>query len=707
MKLVYKVIFFSFILFITHFSAYAIHIKAEKGVIDLSQLNFKNFKSTPLNGEWIFFPDTLIPPEKIKTALNQLPYNYISVPSGREETKNHKFGTYFLLLKCNDQTVKLSISSLTIYSSAHIFANRNLVGNIGKPSQSLETNKPGLILHSRYFYSTKQNQIVIHYANFHREKHGIANDIYLVSPKHKIKQSSVRIIKYAIIIGTILFIIFNQINYFIIRRRNKVSFYFGIASIMIAIYIIFMSFYHFGALFPSFEPNFNAALKVWRTAYYMTVCFFGLYIYSLFSSIHNKWFLYFTIAYTSFSTALTLIAPHNIASFNFNIFMYFTIFVGTHGIVMGVIGKIRRIEDSGLFLLGFGFFLATVTNDILHNLLIIKSINLLDVGIFGLMLTQAQIINLKLSRALNRSEDLSEHLQYVNSNLENLVHQRTEEIEEQKTEIEAQRDFAMSQHKLISQQKKTITDSINYAREIQQAVLPDEANLKQYFKDSFILFKPKDYVSGDFYWIRHFQINNTPHIIFCVADCTGHGVPGALLSMLGMSLLNEIVSHGKITTAAEILEILRIKFKETIGAQNERMNSSDGMHLTLCLINKDTGTMQYSGAFQSLFHVRGNEVRRIKGTTCIIGCYMQDIPFENHIIHLENEDKLYLFTDGFADQMAENGQGRFMQKRLLKLLLSFNGKPYYLQRDLLNEEFESWKGTYEQIDDVLVMGLQV
>jgi serine phosphatase RsbU (regulator of sigma subunit) len=374
---------------------------------------------------------------------------------------------------------------------------------------------------------------------------------------------------------------------------------------------------------------------------------------------------------------------------------------------MGIIGKFRKIEDSGLFLFGFAFFIATVANDILHNLLLIKSVNLLDVGIFGMMLTQAQIINLKLNRSLTRSENLSQHLQYVNANLEGLVTQRTEEIEEQKAEIEAQRDFALSQHLLIANQKKTITDSINYAREIQQAVLPDEEVLKKYFSDSFILFKPKDYVSGDFYWIRHFSMNNQPYLLFCAADCTGHGVPGAFLSMLGMSLLGEIISHNKVNSAAEVLELLREKFKQTLCNQRERENSSDGMHITLCLVNKQTGDMHYSGAFQALYHIRNNQIRKIKGTNCIIGNYMYEIPFENHIIPIESGDRIYLFTDGFADQMADNGQGRFMQKRLVKLLTSFEGESYANQRNRLNQEFESWKGTFDQIDDVLVMGIKV
>ena len=658
-------------------------VRANNGLIDLTGVDFNVNNSVSLNGEWLFFPDTLIAPYNISKAIKQLPHKTISVPSKRSETEDVKFGTYYLQINLDSNTNTLTVNTLTIYSAASVYVNNELVGHVGQPTQSINTTKPGLILKTNNFSPKNENHLVVHYANYYREKNGLANNFNLVKPKFRIKNASIGALKYAVIIGTILFIIFNQINFFIIRRTNLTSFYFGISSLMIASYILFMSFYHLGVLFPEFTPNFFVTLKTWRFAYYMTVCFFMIYIHSLFPSIFPKIILLITIVYTSFSALLTFFAPLYISSINFNIFMYFTMFIGSFSVTIGIIGKIRRIENAGLFLLGFSFLIATVINDVLHNLLLIRSVNMLDVGIFGMMLTQAQILNSKLNQSIKSSEKLSKHLQYVNANLETIVDRRTEEIEEQKAEIETQRDFALSQHKLISTQKKTITDSINYAREIQHAVLPNEEILREYVNDSFILYKPKDFVSGDFYFIKHFTIKDTPYLLFCVADCTGHGVPGALLSMLGMSLLNEIIDNDDIHNASDILELLRIKFKKTLGSQRENENSSDGMHITLCLINKESSEMHYSGAFQAIYHIRDNKMKKIKGTNCIIGNYMREIPFENHTIQLEPKDRLYLFTDGFADQMAESGQGRFMQKRLIKLLSSFDEVPYKTQKQHL------------------------
>jgi len=682
-------------------------IKPQKGVVDISSIDIKNTKSIKLNGEWIFFADTLLLPAQIPEALKNLPYKYLNIPSFRKDLKLQSYGTYYLKILSDSCSINdFVISTKTIHSSAKIFVNGKLTGSIGVPANNKKDIKPGVLLKSKGFSLKKENDVVIQYANFHKEKAGIVSDIYLQTKEVQIENAAFFLIKYAIIIGTILFIIFNQINYYFIRKKDISSFYIGAASFFIAGYIVFMSMFYWGILFSDINLNYFISLKIWRFSYFMTVCFFILYTRSLFPTIYPKWLAKFTVFYTVLLSIITFFAPLHFSSILFNHFMFFTIIIGLSCIGAGFVGRIKKIEDASLFLFGFGFFLATVINDVLHNLLIIHSVNLLDVGIFGMMLTQAQIINTKLNRTLLGKERLSKHLQYVNINLEKIVKHRTEEIEEQKAEIETQRDFAMMQHELISKQKKTITDSINYAREIQQAVLPNENLLREYFSDSFILFKPKDYVSGDFYFIRHYIVDDNPYLLFSVADCTGHGVSGALLSMLGMSLLHEIVGYDKISKASEILEILRKKFKQTL-SKRDLDNTSDGMSISLCLVNKNTGEMQYSGAFQSLIYIRDNTITKIKGANCIIGNYMHEVSYENHIMQLEKNDKVFLFTDGYADQMGDKNRGRFMKKRLLEQLISFNNINCKEQKTELNNNFENWRGNTEQIDDVLIMGVTV
>ncbi len=686
-------------------------LPAQNGFIDAGN---QRIEKTSLKGQWLYFPDTLIAPANIEQAQQTLTHWTIDVPTKRQALQGSKYGTYYLRLTTPALGQQLIINSLTIYSAAHIYVDGQLTGAVGNPGNSLCSTTPGLMLNTYPFTDTsRQHRVVVHYANFFREKDGIANSIYLTTPQVKLTESVGKLLKYAIILGTILFIIFNQINYFFLRKRNVTSLYFGIAAISIFIYILFMSQYYMADIFPKPQNRFFTALYLWRSAYYATVCFFVLYVHSLFPAYFNKWALRFAVAYCLYSAFITWIFPLHFSSINFNFFMMFTLIISLYSVATGVFAMLKNEPDARLFVFGFGFFIATVTNDILHNLLIIKSVNLLDVGIFGLMLTQAQIINSKLNRYLSSNDRLAKRLQFINTNLEDLVKKRTQEIEEQKAEIEAQRDeilaqrdYAENQHRLIARQTKTITDSINYAREIQMAVLPDERRLQDFFTDSFILYQPKDYVSGDFYWMSPCCHNNQPHIVFCVADCTGHGVPGALLSMLGMSLLNEITSHNDISDAGNILNQLQAKFKTTLANNLKDQQTGDGMHMTLCVLNKANGLMSFAGAYQSLFHFRGETLTRLKGTRCIIGNYLFDKPFEQHTLQLEKGDRLYLFTDGFSDQMSSHSEGRFMQKRLTDMLAGYNSTPGRIQKQLLLSEFIAWKGTSEQIDDVLVMGVR-
>lgn len=674
----------------------------------------KNHKLV-LNGVWLFFADTLIPPNKIQEASKTLPSRYIMVPSKKKDIEQYSYGTYYLLIYNFSGNQQLVFNTLTVYSSASFFVNGILVASVGHPGCNTEQTRPGFILRSQPFLlKNGQNYVVIHYANFYREKTGITNNIYLTSPEKKTQSTVIQIIKFAIIIGTLIFIIFNQVNFYFTRKKEYLSLLFAISSFFIALHIVFMSLYYCGDIFPTFLPRFEIMLTLWRLTYYCTVASFTLYIQRLFEKYFYKPALYFTLSYCIASALLNLLGPVKIANINFTLFMLFTIIIGFYCVSTGISALIKKEKDALLFTLGFGFFILAVTNDILHNLLIINSINLLDIGIFGMMLSQAQIINMKLNRSIHNSEKLTIHLRYINNNLEDIVKRRTEQIQEQKVEIETQRDKILlqknqveEQNALIIFQNHTIKQSINYAKEIQQAVLQEDTILQKHFTDSFILFKPKDNVSGDFYWAKEIELNHSPHVVICVADCTGHGVPGALLSMLGITMLNEIINDKDIHSPAQILEILRTKFKTTLNTEMERNINSDGMHITLCIINKVSKKLYYSGAFQSLYLIRDSKATRYNGTHSIIGNYMHEKAFTNTEIELKTNDRLYLFTDGFTDQISGNGEGRFMHKKLLHLLLSYNGQPLIEQQQVLLAEFENWRAGFEQIDDVLIMGIKI
>jgi serine phosphatase RsbU (regulator of sigma subunit) len=255
----------------------------------------------------------------------------------------------------------------------------------------------------------------------------------------------------------------------------------------------------------------------------------------------------------------------------------------------------------------------------------------------------------------------------------------------------------------IEEKNREITDSIRYALRIQQAVLPQEEVYKEFMPEHFIFFRPKDIVSGDFYWMTQKEQLS----VIVAADCTGHGIPGAFMSMLGVSFLNEIVGNMEKLKANEILEQLRAQVIKSLHQTGKEGEAKDGMDIALCVFNHDTYELQYAGAYNSLYHIRSTELTEIKADRIPIAIHLKgDPPFTNHMLKIENCDTIYLFSDGYADQFGGPDGKKFTYKQLKNLLLSVQDHSMEKQKDVLTEEFDKWKGEFQQIDDVIVMGIR-
>lgn len=256
---------------------------------------------------------------------------------------------------------------------------------------------------------------------------------------------------------------------------------------------------------------------------------------------------------------------------------------------------------------------------------------------------------------------------------------------------------------ILEEKNKQITDSIHYASSIQSALLPEMEALQNFFADSFILFKPKDIVSGDFYWIQ--QLGNK--ILITAADCTGHGVPGAFMSVLGISLLDDIVNKNKITQPGRILDELRSKIIHALNQHKEK-DKKDGMDMALCLFDFDEKKGYYSGSYNPLYIIRDNELEQIKADRMPIGLHIKDnVPFSEHEFALQKGDQYYMFSDGFADQFGGPNERKIKSKKFQELLLENASQSAQLQRNALDNYFETWRGNMEQIDDVIIIGLKI
>ena len=258
----------------------------------------------------------------------------------------------------------------------------------------------------------------------------------------------------------------------------------------------------------------------------------------------------------------------------------------------------------------------------------------------------------------------------------------------------------MAQRDQIAYQKKHITDSIQYAKRIQTAILPS----MELFSDKlehFVLFKPRDIVSGDFYWAE--KIENK-HLIIA-ADCTGHGVPGAFMSMLGVSLLNEIVLTKGIIRPDEILNTLRVKIVEALKQDTDSV-IKDGMDMAVCLIDYENDKLLFSGSNNPLYHIRNGELTQVKGDKMPVAIHEVMDRFTLHELDLVSGDTFYTFSDGYADQFGGPLGKKYLVKNFRNLLTSIQDLSLIDQGIRLDEVFEDYRNDVEQVDDVVVIGVK-
>ncbi len=264
-------------------------------------------------------------------------------------------------------------------------------------------------------------------------------------------------------------------------------------------------------------------------------------------------------------------------------------------------------------------------------------------------------------------------------------------------------EFALEQKSIaIAEKNEEIGDSLNYAKRLQEVILPSEQKYSQFFADAFLLYKPKDVVSGDFHW--YFETDEI--VTMSSIDCTGHGVPGALLSVVGNSLLRNIVIKEGLTNPSEILARLDREFLVSMSKDGELV-ARDGMDLAFVTFYKKSKELHFAGAFRPLIQIRNGELTEFLGSRYPIGFYDDDRKtFENNIIHVEKGDRFYMFTDGYADQFGGPKNKKLKKTQLKEILQNSFSSPMKEQKDLLDYHLKNWQQTEPQTDDVLVIGIE-
>ncbi len=251
--------------------------------------------------------------------------------------------------------------------------------------------------------------------------------------------------------------------------------------------------------------------------------------------------------------------------------------------------------------------------------------------------------------------------------------------------------------------EKGITDSLIYAKRIQEALLPSELYFRIHFQESFILFKPKDIVSGDFYWIGE----KNGRVFIVAADCTGHGVPGALLSIIGREIIEKTINEEYIAAPSEVLAVLDKTLERTFSREkNVGTVIRDGMDLGLCVVDKRRRSLVFSGAFFPLYLIRDNNLTEIKGDKIVLGMNPEGRKYADNEIELQDDDIFYLFSDGYVDQFGGLDNKKYMYRRFRYLLMTIHGFPAETQKSILNESIMTWQGKNVQVDDIMVIGFK-
>ena len=325
----------------------------------------------------------------------------------------------------------------------------------------------------------------------------------------------------------------------------------------------------------------------------------------------------------------------------------------------------------------------------------------------------------EITRLSEKFNVMIAQLESYTNELEQKVKERTAEIEKQKEEIEAQRDSLEEQRNMLSEananlahaykeieeKNKHIEDSIHYAKRIQTAILPPDEYVDSLLSDYFIFYMPKDIVSGDFYWLAR----KDGRVYVAAVDCTGHGVPGAFMSIVGHDQLDYSVNVVGARKPADILNALNKGVTNTLRQSRVEVTVKDGMDIALCSIDYKKNKLEYAGAFNPLYLFRNNELTTVDADKFPVGAFIGEElrQFTNHSLELKKGDMIFIFSDGYADQFGGPKSKKFMIKRFRELLREIHPLPAAKQKEILEKTFLEWKKDLQQVDDILVIGIKI
>ena len=686
----------------------------KNGRIDLTKYDFEKSGIVSLDGIWEFHWQKLYDGTYfLNHPADTFPKIYLpkvwdnSTVQGTRIPPPVGHGTYRLRLKLSQKNLKLALRLPKIGTAFRLYVNQKLMGKAGTVGTSKRDNKPVYRPQIVDFINDKEEiDIVFQVANYHYNFGGIWQSIGLGLEKQIRNQREQAVVADFFLLGSIFIMALYHLGLFWIRRKSISALYFSFICLLAALRLMVTNEYIIDVFI---HLDWFTIVRLEYFSLSLTLLAFIRFLYSIFPQHFSKKIVWGIQVILLILSGIVAFFPPIIFSKTLLFSQLIILLGGGYAIAVLIKAAVLKKEGARLLLIGFFVLFVAVVNDILHTRGFINTDHQFATGLFIFIFTQALVLSFRFSKAFTKSEELSDELNYTNKNLEQMVEMRTTELRKSNKMLNQFVDELDTINHLLSVKNQDITDSIHYASNIQQALLPLREDITAAIPDHFIFYKPLDIVSGDFYWFSqqaNEQTGEIEKIVFAVVDCTGHGVPGAFMSMLGMECLNSIINQQKVLNPSQILHKLYGHISQTL---HQRLNNlKDGMDLALCVVDLVQQEITFAGANNPLVIIQNNELKMIQGNVMSMGGLQENISFEQHTFPLVDDTVLYLFTDGYQDQFGGKRKRKFMKKRLRELLFDIYEKPMKTQEKILGETIEKWMktGAEQQIDDILIAGLR-
>lgn len=674
---------------------------AKEGRIDLSNWDFEKQGITGLDGQWYIYPGLFLNREDIKSGRFAHHKKVTVVPDGFDNKFfSEGYVTYHLQVRL-PRTGFYSLEIKDFYTASTIFVNNIPVLNAGVPAKNKQDCRSYTGIKSGRFYTASQDiDIIIHVSNFHSMYSGIWDRVELGLPGQITGRFVKKSAADAFFIGAILILGIYQLLSFLFRKENKESLYFSLSCLFAIVYSSVVGQRVLYFLIP--QLPWTVYLKLLHLSSCAGVLSFTLYVDAVFPDEPVKFLLRFIQIVFPLSLPFLLFFPERIGELFFigiqAIILFFVLYI----IVICALALKRRRSGAVSFSAGYIVFGVATFADIVTNNLFpsIGEKTFIQVGLFLFICFQLIVLGRRNARKHREVELLSVELEAANAGLEKKVKARTAELAAKNRQLKVTMDE-------LQYKNDQIFSSIRYAERIQSAILPPVSIIREFFADSFLLYKPRDIVGGDLYWFRE----NRRGLLVIIGDCTGHGIPGAFMVMTVNTLISKINDEDIYDNPALLLAEMNRMLKRTLKQDDKTSISSsdDGADLGICFIPRDKSHLLFAGAKLSLYYVKDGIIHEVPGDHKSIG-YKESSPgetFINHTIHPGSSTVFYLTTDGYLDQIGGPCDIPFGRKNFKKVLPGIQNRSMEEQKELLKEEFNAYKKNERQVDDITILGFRI